>query len=150
MSKPYFVYAVVFEPKAKFIRGRLGQDHLSLLKSAGLHEKFDGHPEQFVMGRFQKFDNFQAVLIDTASDHFTGKTGIERPLQHCGPQKVRVFEECLLRNFLSERVFVLNMGFKSRASGLTERKFSELLKNMQAQKHLARETEAFFEITAGH
>lgn len=131
MKYLYFCYLVHFlENAPTFVSHPHAKDHLSLLRLARLADAFHRKPRSFVMGRFVYQDD--QIVIDTASDLYLGKTGIERPLE-AGVDK-REFERCLWEEFGNDcaSIFVLNMGFRLRVSSLTRKRLDTLLKRSRS------------------
>ena len=128
--KAYYPYAAILGPgEGAGCRIEIGRErgtHYELLRSLGLLDSFESDPGSYVMGRL-RFLEGPAVALDTASDFFTGKTGIERPLAALTRARVRAFEACLRERFAGRRIYLMEAGLRMRISGLSEKRIRALL-----------------------
>ena len=128
--KAYYPYAALLEgdraPVFRLVIGRARQTHDQLLKASGLMAHFDDHPSVFIMGRLRYMDA-STVILDTASDLYVGKTGVERPLAEGSEGRIKSFEDCLRRHFKGLRIFLLEAGLRDRVSGLSSKRQRALI-----------------------
>ena len=133
MSSDYYPYAVMFEEsgQCRLVRGSGKTDnHAALLKRNNLLTRFEAQPRAFVMGRIRTYEEHEAVLIDTASDLFFGKTGVEKPLDDMREAKATAFKKALVAaappGWL---VLLLTTGMGLRVPGVAAGHFGRLVRS---------------------
>jgi len=137
--KTYFPYAAWLGGAGGTHRLEIGRErgtHAELLKAAGLFATFDAAPFSFVMGRLLFIDDPTGtrpkrdtgiLLLDTASDLFAGKTGVDMPLSRAVGSLVHAFEALVRRRFGGCRILLLEGGLRRRVSGIGPKDISALL-----------------------
>lgn len=127
-----FTYAVLFSgDSAVLLKGSgTAETHDMLLKRHTLLARFDECPSDFIMGRLRLFDKLEIVLVDTASDLYWGKTGIDRPLNKLTPERYRLWKLHLLKAIPSDwKLWFLDGGMALRVPGVSEPRFKRLLRD---------------------
>ena len=78
------------------------------------------------MGRFRLYEG-EVVVVDVCSDLYRSKMLGADPLAICGTKRKQAFLSCMAKAF-EQTVYVVDMGFGWRVSGISPKKLRLLLR----------------------